>query len=733
MDDLRQLLFEKGRVGKVLKTLKYSGRPDPASDPSRALLYGHALCLFGDYQQALKIYTAVPPDDGNEAERLWGLGNASLRLGNLKQVGPLLNEALSRNVPSWLGPQIFISLVTFHINLGQFEEAESAIEKGVETAQRGNFLIDQLILEGNRGVVKICQGDYEDAAFRFENVVKPLLIRDSVLAAAHFLINLSSVYQTLGASDKAENCLNKAEELIEESGSRGRLVFLRQVQGNFWIGQKSLLSKAEWAFKEALDLMRELPDAKLEIHISCNLAKIYFEKGDLSAALDLVESAFARAREKGLSVMYDLCLVHLGNFALRSGETEKGIALLLQAREASESIKKWNFYVFEALHLAEGYAELNNRDRALEWLKKCIAGAKQYHMASALYDEKDVLTALLLKIGQDLLPTEFLSRLIIQLRNPVLLKRLLQHKPEGKVNFLRALKVHDARYFRAQLTKLKDDPVKEVRQTSRLLLNGWQQHAGYRVYTLGSFRVFLEGKMFTHKDWILPGVERLFLFFITHPDEWHTTDSLLETLWRKPHPKKTLKVLNNLFSYLRSVFEPWHLHDMDYVFFQSRRGAYSFFPGERFWIDSQVFLDTTKSAEKGFFSKNLKETRKTYREALDLYQGDYLKEYPYEDWLNQSRDYLKEVYFRSVLRYATLERESGNLSESRRVLEDALFKDPSRSGCAALLIHVLVQMKLSQEAKDWGKRHVAYMKKELKEKPAPEVVEALSRLAMKQS
>jgi hypothetical protein len=37
-------------------------------------------------------------------------------------------------------------------------------------------------------------------------------------------------------------------------------------------------------------------------------------------------------------------------------------------------------------------------------------------------------------------------------------------------------------------------------------------------------------------------------------------------------------------------------------------------------------------------------------------------------------------------------------------------------------------MKLTQQAKDWGQRHITYMKKELKEKPAPEVVEALGRL-----
>jgi hypothetical protein len=37
-------------------------------------------------------------------------------------------------------------------------------------------------------------------------------------------------------------------------------------------------------------------------------------------------------------------------------------------------------------------------------------------------------------------------------------------------------------------------------------------------------------------------------------------------------------------------------------------------------------------------------------------------------------------------------------------------------------------MKLSQRARDWGDRHVKYLRKELREKPAPEVLEALGKL-----
>jgi tetratricopeptide (TPR) repeat protein len=727
MNDLRQLLFEKGRVGKVLEALKKQGLPDPPSDLCRALLYGHALVLYGDYPQALKVYSAIPPSDAYEAERLWGLANAHLRLGDLKQAAPILNEALKKNPSSWLSPRIYNTFVNLYIYEGRFEQALTAIMKGIEEALAGGHLTVQLILEGNRGIIQTYQGAFEEAVFSLERAAKQLLVQDCILSAAHFLINLSGAFEPLGSREEAKRCLDRAEGLIRESGSRGRLIFLKQVQGEL-LEREGLFDKAERSYRDALELLRDLPMFKFEAQLRCDLAHLRFEKGDVSEALRLIRNVLVEVREKGFQAVEDFCLGYEGKFLLRSGATEAGIKALQEACAHAESLGKWEIYSYIALYLALGYEERKQRKEALEWMRKSLEVAERCHMLSALLVERDVLTSLLLKLGENLPPTEFLSRLTVQLRHPALLKRLLRHSPDGKVLFLRSLKAHDVRYFRPQLSKLRSDPHKEVRRTSRLLLDGWQQHMSYRVYTLGTLRVFLEGKLFADKDWIRPGVKRLFLYLATRPGEWQPMDSLLEALWTKPHPKKTRRVLNYLFASLRLVFEPWHLPDMDYVFFQSQRGAYGFFPGERFWIDAQEFEKKAKQAEHAHLQRNFKEARKAYREALDLYLGDYLEEFPYEDWLRPKRDNLRELYFRGVMRYAALERDSGNLHEARRVLEEALFKDLSRSGCAALLMQVLVQMKLSQEAKEWGQRHIKYMKEELKEKPAPEVVEALGRL-----
>lgn len=729
MDELYSLLLEKGRVGKALDVLRRPSPPDPVADSRKALLYAHALSFFGDFTQALRVYSAVPSDRSYDAELLWGRANALIRLGDLTPGKDLLDQALAEKPSGWLLPHCYNTLQIFHSSLGQYDQALRALGQGIEAAEQGSRFVERLMLEGNRGAILWNQGAAEESVFLMEKAARQLLARDSILFAANFLINLSSSLDHLGEPSKAEKILVQAERLIQEAGSTVRLIFLKRVQGDL-LEREGFLDKAGQAYREALDLLKEFPVPQLEVQVSSNLAHLHFEKGNLRAALDLIQKAGALAREKNLQFLEDSCLGYEGRFSLRTGATEQALSLLHRSCELAESKGQWIIYCYSSLFLAEGYEELRDRARSLEWLKKCLAETERNHLLPVLLPEKGVLGPLLLKVGEELPPSEFLSEVVVQLRHPALLKRLIKRSPRGKILFLRSLEAGDARNFLPQLARLKEDPEKEIRRTSRLLIKGWQQHSGYRVYAFGSLRVFQEARMLTDRDWIRPGAKRLFLFLATHPDKWHTTDSLLEALWTRPHPERTRKVLVILFTHLRKVFEPWSRlagEKGGYDFFQSQRGAYGFFPGDRFWMDSREFGELLKRAEAAQRDRNFKEARKAYREALDLYLGDYLEEFPYEDCLSPRRDYLKELYFRSVLRYAALERDSGNLPEARRVLEEALFRDLSQSGCLALLVEVLARMKLVQEARDWGQRYLKTMKG-LKENPPPEVLETLGRI-----
>ncbi len=163
MSDLRQLLYEKERIGKVLETIRKQGLPDPQSEPERALLYAHALYQYGDLGQAKRVYSAVPPSPALDAERLWGLAAVVLRMGDLKEARRLLAEAVGKNPPSWLLARIHNTRMGLCTHEGDLEAACRSYEQGVEAAEREPSLMMRWVLEGNLGLVQAHQGLYENA------------------------------------------------------------------------------------------------------------------------------------------------------------------------------------------------------------------------------------------------------------------------------------------------------------------------------------------------------------------------------------------------------------------------------------------------------------------------------------------------------------------------------------------------------------------------------------------
>jgi LuxR family maltose regulon positive regulatory protein len=247
-----------------------------------------------------------------------------------------------------------------------------------------------------------------------------------------------------------------------------------------------------------------------------------------------------------------------------------------------------------------------------------------------------------------------------------------------------------------------------VRRVARQTVSNWLQHTAYRVHTLGSFRLYREDRMLSDQVWVRAGVKRLFLYLVTNHGKWLSCDVIMEALWKDPHPVRTRKMLSNQFSDLRRIIEPWRLPGWEYQLLRSQRDAYGLFPQGRIWVDADEFLENVKAGDAALLKRGFREARKSYREALELYVGEYLEEQPYDDWVSGRRGQLTNAYFRAVLSYARLERDSGNPAEARRALEEALFKDPSRSECMALLQELLLAMGLSKEAREWAARHRKY-------------------------
>jgi DNA-binding SARP family transcriptional activator/Flp pilus assembly protein TadD len=721
VNELYQLLFEKGRVGRVLDAIKRGGLPDPATEPARSLLYAHALNQYGDYTRAQKVLADIPPDPRTDAERLWGLCGYHIRIGALHQAKRLLDRAFAADPPGWLSPHLYGQLANYYNQLGRFDDATKANQLGIAAAEMAGSMVQLLVLTGNQSIIRAVRGQPGEALTILERTVKQLLERDSALAAAHFLIVEHELYGELGMGALARRCLQRAERLVERSGSVGRMIFLKLEIGAQY-GRDGDMSRELAAYREALELLRGLPDPLLEGQVNCNISLVHFRKGDFSEALSLIERLLSAAQSRGLKPQTLVCLGLRGRFLIGSGSAAAGIAVLEDALGLAERLGIRHYSVVLALHLALGWLRRGDRTRALEWLERSLDSARRDNLVSSLLGERRDLETLLAGLAGQLRFDPFLSRIALSLGHPALLKRLFRYDPpDGKLMFLRSLKVHDAPSFHSRAVRLTRDPDPGVRHAARAVIAGWNDHTAYRISALGSLRVFREDRLFPDDVWVRAGVRRLFLFLLANPGRWLSYDLILESLWREPDPAGARRVLANRLSELRRIIEPWHVAGRPYALVRSRTGSCGLFGEGRIWIDAEEFTGLARKAEDARLRRSFRESRQAYRQALDLYAGDYLEEFPYEDWLAPRRAALGALYYRSAARYAALERDSGNPAEARRVLEEALYRDLGCGECARLLVDVLLRLGLRTQARDWAARHAEHVRQTVGTGPDPEI------------
>lgn len=728
MDDLRRLLFERGRVGRTLELLDKQGWPDPSTEPDRSLIYGHALNLYGDYAKAMRIFSAIAPNPSLDAERLWGQSSYHIRLGSLHQAKRLLDRAFASRPPDWLRPQLYNNLASCYNQMGRFEDSIKANQQGLAAADRSGNLVQHLVLTGNLSIIGAIRGDPSQSLTVLERVNKQLLERDSVLAAAHFLIVQADIYNMLGMAAHARRCLQRAEKLIETSGSVGRMVLLKLEMGA-QLSRQGNLSREMECYRQALDLLRDLPDPLLESQVYSNISQVHFRKGDFSQALGLVERLLTEAKARHLTPQVMMFLSLKGRYLMGAGAAEQGLSILKEAFDLAQALGINQSISVISLHLCLGWLKLGRQALALDFLRRALSASAQGEQTAALLSERDDLEAVLVPLAGQLEIDPFLSRLIVSLGNHALLRHLFRYDPPtGKLMFIRSLSVHDSGKLRHRISSLLRDHDPKVRSTARSLVAGWERYTSYRISVLGPLRIFIEDRLLAEDIWVRAGVRRLFLFLLLHRGRWLSHDLILESIWRHPDPEGSRKVLANRLSELRRIIEPWHMPGRTYLLLQSRAGACGFFGDDRIWVDAEEFCSLAHQAERAHTSRSFREARGLYRRALDLYAGDLLEEYPYEDWLDSKRTALRLQYFRATARYAAMSRDSGNLAEARRVLEEALLRDPGCGECLKILLDIFWQMGLSGQAREWAQRHKDFLKNELGLRPDPEIQQAIARL-----
>lgn len=245
------------------------------------------------------------------------------------------------------------------------------------------------------------------------------------------------------------------------------------------------------------------------------------------------------------------------------------------------------------------------------------------------------------------------------------------------------------------------------------------------VYTLGSFRVLRFGKEIPSTSWRNPKVLELFFYLLAHRYKKVEKEVLFEIFWPGMDREKVANNFSTLLYYLRKGLQPKLKKPSHSTVVRFEGGHCWLDIGEdSLWIDADVFLKKINKAQS-LARENKQRAILTYRDALALYQGDFLTDFLYHDWLLQERDFLRGKWQQTISHQTTLLEEEGLYEEASTLLLRALLLEPCQEEFYQHLISILIVMGKRSEALKQFQRCSKVLKEELDIEPSAKTRELI--------
>lgn len=193
------------------------------------------------------------------------------------------------------------------------------------------------------------------------------------------------------------------------------------------------------------------------------------------------------------------------------------------------------------------------------------------------------------------------------------------------------------------------------------------------VYSLGSFRVYQNEQPV--EDWPSIKSKAIFKYLISHRERPVAKDILMELFWPDADLDSARNNLHVAVYGLRQVLRN-NGKEFSHVLFQN--DSYQFNPKLRIWTDHESFLSRIKAAQTLERQGELSKAVQQYTFAEALYQGEFLEEDRYEDWLMPQRRRLQDEYLNLLDHLTRYYFEHDDLTGCANMCHKMLAVDPCR-------------------------------------------------------
>jgi len=170
------------------------------------------------------------------------------------------------------------------------------------------------------------------------------------------------------------------------------------------------------------------------------------------------------------------------------------------------------------------------------------------------------------------------------------------------------------------------------------------------IYTLGEFKVKCDGKILSPQNRLNEKPWLLFKYLITERGKNIHPEVIIDELWPDQEIKNPKHTITNLVYRLRKNLNS---KEKDCQYIINCQGRCFFNKESQYWLDIEEFINLCKKANLVNNDKP-EEAFQYYEQAFNLYNGDYLPEIPYYDWVIPSRNNYHWYYIEHIIEYLKL-------------------------------------------------------------------------------
>ena len=628
------------------------------------------------YQQALQ----AGPRGTERTELMMLIARLEMRRGAYEESTRLCKEALlqgGRRQPQQRG-RLYDILGVAAAAAGHLDEAEEYLNRAREGFRRANDLQGagriSYLLAAN---VYFWRGQFDRAKDAARRAVVVFKKSGNPREVCHSLGVLGFVTVAAGELREGRDQTTEALRMAERLGYRA-------IEGycHYTLGRCAILAhdhaRAPEHLKAALSIGQVVEDISLQTLPLIASAEVALARGDHHGARSAASRALKFARAAHDILQEAVCRTTLGlveiDVAPRKALNQWGRAAKILEPLGAE----FEAHRLEVLRLDAGGVPSKEVSARLSRLLTGIA--RSGHRSLLLINEPQRAARLLARALELGIATPFAGGLLIELGEPAAEEviPLTRHASEAiRIQALEILaQIGGERAHRAlsAAANAATRPGRIARGAAEEL--GRDVAQPLQIGALGPLKITIGARRLTRTDWRSARALRLFQLLLVHRFRWVPRDVVIETLWPDGDPAKAANNLRQTIHVLRKMLEPDLKKAIESGYIRFRNEACRLEAGKGARYDVVTFERAIAEGEEHCRAGEHGPAEKLLRRAVRLYRDEFLSESPYEDFLAEQREYLRERFLRAVGWLTTIYRATRRWEELIPLCRRGLTVDP---------------------------------------------------------